>query len=172
MASVVVADLDADARALTAQLLHAARHTVHPAADATALQTLLCISPIPLVAVVRLDAPELAHALLTLHASECSMARLEPLEPTEPTGQPAQTSPPPRPLPPQQAAPNWLLPWAQRHAYILVAEQPQVRLLATALVRLGPAFARFTPTMRSAHDAALLLRVVNEAADALNTTCP
>lgn len=156
MACVVVADLDDDVRDLTTHLLHTAHHTVHPAPDAAALQTLLRICPAPLVAVVRLDAPELAHALLTLHADRCP---LEPLEPPEPLKAPPQP-------------PAALLPWAQRHAYVLMAEQPRVRLLANSLVRLGPAFARFTPTLRSAHDAALLLRVVNEAVQALNASCP
>lgn len=67
---VVVADLEAETRELTVELLRTAGYAVSPTSDAATFQTLLRISPTPLVVAVRLDAPELARALLELFPTE------------------------------------------------------------------------------------------------------
>ncbi len=149
MADVVVADLDADGRELTARLLHAARHRVYQAADGVALQTLLRISPAPLVVVVQLDALEMVRDVLSL------------LPPAPPPSAQLEA--------PLAAEP---IPWALRHAFILVSAMPRVRLLARALVRRPPVFARHIAPLRTAHDAVLLLSLINEAEESLGVSPP
>ncbi len=161
MADVLVADGDGDRREMTTRLLDAARHTVYPAPDGATFHSLLRISPAPLVAVVQLDAPEMAHALLALLPAESATPPPQLLAPPTPTPTPSFT-----PTHTPTAAAD-AVPRALRHAYILVAEESRARLLAAALVRLRPAYARYMPIPRTTHDAVLLLAVVNEAAEAL-----
>ena len=181
--SVVVADLDPETRDLTVQLLRAAGYPVYPAADADTFHTLLRVSPTSLVAVVRLDAPELAQALVALF----------PSSPPAPPAPPAPSAPPAPPAPGLPAAPPpslpasegegeeqsessptnpTLVPWAQRHAVILMAKTPRTRLVATALVRLRSVFVRYAPVPQTAYDAVRLLTLVAEASQVLDTSCP
>ncbi len=175
--SVVVADLDPETRDLTVQLLRAAGYPVYPAADADTFHTLLRVSPTSLVAVVRLDAPELAQALVALFPSSPPASPASPAPPA-----PGLPAAPPPSLPASEgegeeqseSSPTnpTLVPWAQRHAVILMAKTPRTRLVATALVRLRSVFVRYAPVPQTAYDAVRLLTLVAEASQVLDTSCP
>lgn len=156
---VLVADLDAERLAMTVDLLRAAHYRVYPASDGIALRALLHISPAPLIAVVALhDGLALTRALLALFVPTPTDAT----HATEPaklaTGEPGQQV---------AAAEPEAEAWVLRHAFILQAEPAQSRLVALTLVRLGQAFARSAPPLRTAHDAVALLTLLDEAAQTL-----